>query len=82
MLKIGVIVAAACAFSTLAQARECKTIAAAGDGLTKDIAVLMSTNGLKNIIDYKGLHGVGKVKTSCNSGPILTECRSAQRACK
>ncbi len=65
-----------------ANAAECKIIAAAGDGPTQGIAEVMSTNGLKNIIENKGLKGQGPVKTKCEAGVIFTECRSQQRACK
>jgi hypothetical protein len=70
------------AISTSVQAGECMRLAAAGDGLTKDIAVVMSTHGLQNIIDGKGLKGQGSVKTTCTTGSIFTECRSSQLACK
>jgi len=70
------------AASGSASAAECKIIAAAGDGPTQGIAEVMSTNGLKNIIENKGLKGQGPVKTKCEAGAILTECRSQQRACK
>lgn len=72
----------ACLLSTVALAGDCQRLAAAGDGLTKDIAVVMSTHGLQNIIDHKGLKGKGPVKTTCVPGAIMTECRSSQLACK
>ena len=71
----------ACAAPTGARA-ECTRVAAAGDGLTKDIAVVMSTHGLQNIIEGKGLKGQGPVKTTCSTGAILVECHSSQLACK
>ena len=64
------------------QAAECKVIAAAGNGPTKDIATMMSTHGLSNIIENTGMKGQGAVKTSCAPGTFLTECRSQQKACK
>jgi hypothetical protein len=70
------------AFAPTAHAAECKRFAAAGDGLTKDIAVVMSTHGLQNIIEDKGMKGQGPVKTTCSAGTIMTECRSSQLACK
>lgn len=82
LLKFGAAVVAMCALSTVVQANECKTLAAAGDGLTKDIAVLMSTHGLQNIIDDRGLKGHGQVKTTCDNGSVIIECRSSQVACK
>lgn len=69
------------ALSSAAQA-ECTRIGAIGDGPTKSIATLMSENGLKNIIDYRGLKAQGPVKTTCEDGTILTQCRSSQTACK
>jgi hypothetical protein len=83
--QLGLVVSAAqlvCAIPTIAGAGECVRLAAAGDGLTKDIAVVMSTHGLQNIIEAKGLKGQGPVKTSCQPGTFLTECHSSQLACK
>lgn len=71
-----------CALSTAAHAGECTRLAAVGDGLTKDIAVVMSTHGLQNIIEGKGLKGQGPVKTTCAPGTFVTECHSSQMACK
>lgn len=61
---------------------ECVRVGAAGDGLTKDIAVIMSTHGLQNVIDGKGLKGQGPVKTTCKDGSFMVECHSSQTACK
>ena len=75
--------ALACTVSTTSYAADgCMTLAAAGDGLTKDMAVMMSTHGLENIINSKGLKAQGAVKTTCVPGAVLTECRSSQKACK
>ena len=63
-------------------AGSCVGLSAAGNGLTKDIATIMSTHGLQNIIDSKGLKGQGQMKTACKDGGFLTECRSSQTACK
>lgn len=63
-------------------AAECKIVAAAGSGPTESIAHLMSTKGLENIIEAKGMKGQGPVKTKCEAGTIMTECRSQQNACK
>lgn len=65
-----------------AASAECTYIAAAGNGPTKDIATMMSTHGLDNIIESKGLKGQGPVTTKCEAGTFLTECRSTQKACK
>ncbi len=65
-----------------AQAGDCHRLGAVGDGLTKDIAVVMSTHGLQNIIEGKGLKGQGPVKTTCEPGTIMVECHSSQLACK
>lgn len=84
-LNLGLAAAAAalmCTFSVTAEAGSCTRVAAIGDGLTHDLAVLMSTHGLANIIDHKGLKGHGRVHTRCQQGAILTECRSQQLACK
>jgi hypothetical protein len=82
-LKLGAIAAAAiCAFTASAYAGSCSRIGAIGDGLTHDIAVIMSTHGLANIIEAKGLKGKGAVHTSCEPGTFGTECRSSQVACK
>ncbi len=65
-----------------AYAATCQNVAAAGDGPTKDIATMMSTHGLDNIINGKGLKGQGAVKTTCVPGAVLVECKSWQKACK
>ena len=74
--------ALACAVSTAALAGDCTRIAAVGDGPTKDIATVMSTHGLENIIEARGLKATGPVKTTCEAGSFLTECHSSQSACK
>ena len=82
-LKLGLaVVAVTCAISATAQAGECVRLAALGDGLTHDIAVIMSTHGLANIIDDKGRKGKGPVHTTCAPGTFVTECTSSQTACK
>lgn len=63
-------------------AAECKIVAAAGNGPTEAIATIMSTHGLENILEAKGLKGQGPVQTKCAPGTVLTECRSQQKACK
>lgn len=74
--------AAAITASTASFAGDCQKVAAVGDGLTKDIAVVMSTHGLANIIEAKGLKGSGPVKTTCEPNSVLTQCHSSQTACK
>ena len=71
-----------CALNTAAVADECVKVAAIGDGLTKDIAVIMSTNGRKNIINGKGMKGQGPVTTNCKPGMFMPQCVSSQTACK
>ena len=70
-----------CALSATAQA-DCITVAAVGDGLTHDLAVIMSTHGLANVIYGQGRKGQGPVHTTCSASSVLTECRSTQTACK
>ena len=65
-----------------AEAGTCVRLAAAGDGPTKAVAEVMSTHGLQNIIDNKGMKGQGQMKTTCAAGTFLTECHSSQTACK
>lgn len=74
--------AAAAITSAPARAETCQIVAAAGDGPTESIAQLMSTKGLENIIEGKGLKGHGPVKTKCEAGTILIECHSQQKACQ
>lgn len=70
------------ATASVAHAAECQIVAAAGNGPTETIATVMSTHGLENIIEAKGLKPQGDVKTKCAPGTIMTECRSQQKACK
>ncbi|HVZ03370.1 hypothetical protein [Hyphomicrobium sp.] len=82
-LKLGLAAAAAlCAISATAEAGSCMRVGAIGDGLTHDLAVIMSTHGLANIIEAKGLKARGPIHTTCSPASFLTECRSSQRACK
>ena len=69
------------ALPAAAQAGDCKRIAAVGQMLTHDTAVLFSTNALKNTIASKGLVGQGPVKTTCEDEGATTTCRSSQMAC-
>jgi len=85
LLKFGVMVSSVlftCLPAIGAQAGECTKIAAAGDGPTKYIATIMSTHGLDNIIEARGMKGRGPVHTTCKPGTFLVECRSSQTACK
>ena len=62
-LKLGLAATAMiCALSATAQAADCVRVAVAGEALTHDIAVLFSTNGLKNIIYGQGRVGQGPVQ--------------------
>ncbi len=70
------------ALTATAQAGDCTRIAAVGQMLTHDTAVLFSTNALKNTIASKGLIGQGAVKTTCEDEGATTTCRSSQMACK
>ena len=82
-LKLGVAAAAVmCALSATAQAGDCVRIGAIGDSLTHDLAVIMSTHGLANIIESKGRTPKGAVHTTCSPGTFGTECQSSQMACK
>lgn len=82
-LKLGLAATAViCALSATAQAGDCVRVGAAGESLTHDIAVLFSTNGLKNIIYGQGRVGQGPVRTTCKTGLSTTTCHSSQMACK
>jgi hypothetical protein len=81
--KLGIAAAAVmCALSATAQAGDCVRVGAIGDGLTHDLAVIMSTHGLANIIESKGRTPKGPVHTTCAPGTFGTECTSSQTACK
>lgn len=82
-LKLGFGIAAVlCAFTATAQAASCQRVGAIGDGLTHDLAVIMSTHGLANIIEGKGMTPKGAVHTKCAPGMFGEECTSSQMACK
>jgi hypothetical protein len=82
-LKLGLAaMAVICALSATAQAADCTRVAASGDNVTHDLAVLFSENALKNTIAGRGLVGKGPVKTTCKSGSAMIECHSSQTACK
>lgn len=82
-MKLGLTAAAAMlALSATAQAGDCVRVGAIGDGLTHDLAVIMSTHGLANIIEAKGRTAKGVVHTTCTPGTFGTQCRSTQLACK
>ena len=81
-LKLGLAATAMiCALSATAQAADCVKVAVAGESLTHDLAVLFSTNGLKNIIAGQGRVGKGAVRTTCKTGSSTTTCHSSQMAC-
>jgi hypothetical protein len=79
---LSIFAAAALLASSPARAEPCQVVAAVGSGPTDGIAQLMSTKGLENIIEGKGMKGQGPVKTKCEAGAIMIECRSQQKACK
>jgi hypothetical protein len=80
-LKLGLAAAAViCALSATAQA-DCIKVAAEGQNITHDLAVLFSTHALANVIYGKGREGRGPVHTTCD-GPDGTTCYSSQMACK
>ena len=82
-LKLGLVATAmVCALSATAQAADCIRVTVVGETLTHDIAVLFSTNGLKNIIAGQGRVGQGPVRTTCKTGSGTTTCHSSQMACK
>jgi len=82
-LKLGLAATAMiCALSATAQAADCVRVAVAGESLTHDLAVLFSTNGLKNIMAGQGRVGQGPVHTTCKNGSGTTTCHSSQMACK
>ena len=83
VFKLGFVAAVmVCALSAIAQAADCTRVAAIGDNVTHDLAVLFSTNALKNTIARRGLIGKGPVKTTCKTGSAMIECYSSQMACK
>jgi len=82
-LKLGLATTAMiCALSAAAQAADCRRVAVDGESVTHDLAVLFSTNGLKNIMAGEGRVGQGPVRTTCKAGSVTTTCHSSQMACK
>ena len=82
-LKLGLAATAMiCTLSVTAQAADCVRVAVAGESVTHDLAVLFSTNGLKNIMAGQGRVGQGPVHTTCQTGSSTTTCHSWQMACK
>lgn len=81
-LTLAVLSVAALTTAGPVHAANCQWVAAAGSGPSVTIATVMSTHGLENIIEGKGLKGQGPVQTKCTPGTVLTECRSQQKACK
>lgn len=71
-----------CALSATAQAADCTRATALGENFTHDLAVLFSTNALKNTLAGRGLVGKGSVRTTCKSGSTTISCYSSQMACK
>ena len=82
-LKFGFVAAAMlCALWAPAQAADCKRVAALGQMVSHDTAVLFSNNALKNTIASKVLVGQGPVKTTCEDEEATTTSHSWQMACK
>ena len=81
-LNLGLAATAAMFACAAAAQADCIRVGSVGDGLTHDIAVIMSTHGLANIIEGKGRTGRGPVHTTCAPRTFVTECRSSQTACK
>ncbi len=82
-MKQGLAAAAAMfAVTATAQAADCARITALGENVTYDLAVLFSTNALKNTLAGQGRIGKGPVNTKCETGSVMTTCRSSQMACK
>ena len=74
-LKLGLAATAMiCALSATAQAANCVKVSVAGELLTHDLAVLFSTNGLKNIMAGQGRVGQGPVHTTPPSRGNLSAC--------
>ena len=68
--------------SATAQAGQCTKVTALGSNFTHDLAVLFSTNALKNTLAGKGLVGQGSVHTTCKDDSGMISCYSSQTACK
>jgi hypothetical protein len=79
---IAALAASVVAMAGGAEAKECKTVAAAGSGLTQGIAEVMAKGGVKTLIDSRGMTAVGDPKVKCKDGGMLTECHAQQKACK
>lgn len=75
--------AAVMALASTAQAKECKKIAAVGNGLTQGIAEIMAKGGVKTLIDSRGMTPVGEPKVRCkDGGGVMSECHATQTGCK
>ena len=83
LFKLGLAaLAVSCVLSASAQAGECAKITALGQNVTHDLAVLFSTNALKNTLAGQGRIGKGAVNTKCKDEGATTTCYSSQVACK
>ena len=73
-----------CAALSLASVRAepYQIVAATSNAPTEVSAQLMSTKGLENVIEAKGMKSQEPVKTKCEAGTIMIECRSQQKPCK
>jgi ABC-type proline/glycine betaine transport system substrate-binding protein len=86
LIRIALAAAAAVALAGAADAakagKQCTTIAAAGSGLTRDLAEIMANGGVKTIADSRGYTPEGPTKMKCENGSVLVECRAQRRVCK
>ena len=74
--------AAVMSFSGVASA-ECMKVTGKGIGVTPDIAKFMASKALKDAIGSRGLKAAGSASMTCDSGlVVMSNCSSAQRACK
>jgi hypothetical protein len=82
-LKLGLAATALiCALTATAHAADCRRVAALGEMLTHDTAVLFATNALKNTLASQGRVGKGPVQMKCEDGAGSTTCHSSQMACQ
>jgi hypothetical protein len=81
-LTVAIAAAAAAFMASTSAYAGCQQVASVGDGMTKDWATVLSTHGLVNIMDNKGLTGKGPVHTRCTDGGMFgAQCTSYQTGC-
>lgn len=80
-LKSSLVAAAMVSALSASAEADCRRITALGETLTHDTAVLFSNNALKNTLASQGRIGKGPVRTTCETGSVMTTCRSSQMAC-